>query len=204
MNNFNGFSKTQRLKHLKPWSWAAFALCFVFLLACKETKEDQPTAQSETAKQETETSQQQTETAASDLSVPIYKFEEFEPLLNQDDGATYVVNFWATWCKPCIKELPYFETVAQKYADQNVKVLLVSMDFPRLLEKQVIPFIEKNGLKSPVVLLDDTGANEWIPKVDESWSGAIPATVIYKGDERKFFERSFTLEELEKEINTFL
>ena len=120
-------------------------------------------------------------------------------------GDTYtVIDFWATWCKPCIKELPYFETAAEKYADKNVKVLLVSMDFPRLLEKQVIPFIEKNNIKSPVVLLDDTGANEWIPKVDESWSGAIPATVIYNAKERKFYERSFTLEDLEKEINTFL
>lgn len=166
-----------KFSSLKQSSYKYFILLFVlplFLGACKEEK------------------------------VPIYKFDEFEPLLNKDDGNIYVVNFWATWCKPCIKELPYFETIGEKYADQNVKVLLVSIDFPKLLEKQVIPFIEKNQLKSPVVLLDDTGANEWIPKVDENWSGAIPATVIYRGDERKFYEQSFTLEELEQELNTFL
>lgn len=198
------FQKIQSLKHQKHLPWALYALCLVVLLSCKETKEENSTAQSEPAKQETEIAKEESVNAVSDIEVPIYKFDEFEPLLKQDDGAIYVVNFWATWCKPCIKELPYFETVAEKYADKNVKVLLVSMDFPRLLEKQVIPFIEKNELKSPVVLLDDTGANEWIPKVDESWSGAIPATVIYNGKQRKFFERSFTLEELEKEINTFL
>lgn len=136
--------------------------------------------------------------------VPIYMFDEFEPLLYKEDEATYVINFWATWCKPCIKEMPYFEQLAQEYKDQNVKVLFVSMDFPRLLEKQVIPFLEKNNIQSPVVLLDDTGANEWIPKVNQQWSGAIPATVIYNSKDRKFFERSFTYQELETELKSVL
>lgn len=188
------------MRNIKNIALPLLCVLSVLLVSCKEVKEDK-TAQTEaTAKElaDTET------TLVKELPVPIYKFDEFEHLLNKDDGVTYVVNFWATWCKPCIKELPYFETVASQYADKNVKVLLVSLDFPRLLEKQVIPFIENNNIKSPVVLLDDTGANEWIPKVDESWSGAIPATVIYNAKERKFYERSFTLEELEKEINTFL
>lgn len=197
LNIFNDF-KFSSLKQ-SYYIYILLLLVFpVFLGACKEEKS--------AVKQITEATQTTSEAKASPgtAKVPVYKFDEFEPLLNKDDGKIYVVNFWATWCKPCIKELPYFETIAAKYADQNVEVLLVSIDFPKLLEKQVIPFIEKNQIKSPVVLLDDTGANEWIPKVDESWSGAIPATVIYKGDERKFYEQSFTLEELEQELNTFL
>lgn len=197
LNIFNDF-KFSCLKQ-SYYIYILLLLVFpVFLGACKEEKS--------AVKQTTEATQTTSEAKASPgtAKVPVYKFDEFEPLLNKDDGKIYVVNFWATWCKPCIKELPYFETIAAKYADQNVEVLLVSIDFPKLLEKQVIPFIEKNQIKSPVVLLDDTGANEWIPKVDESWSGAIPATVIYKGDEREFYEQSFTLEELEQELNTFL
>lgn len=180
--------------------WSLLLLTVVVFSGCNETEKETKTSK----EQETTAAKTETSAEAKELPVPVYKFDEFEPLLNKDDGTTYVVNFWATWCKPCIKELPYFETAAEKYADQNVKVLLVSLDFPRLLEKQVIPFIEEHNIKSPVVLLDDTGANEWIPKVNESWSGAIPATVIYKGSERKFYERSFTLEDLEKEINNFL
>ncbi|NQX78748.1 MAG: TlpA family protein disulfide reductase [Gilvibacter sp.] len=197
MNIFNGF-KIISLNLFQKYFLSAILIFLTLFTSCKEQKEEESIAESAPTEKEVEA------TNSSDSKVPIYKFDEFEPLLNQDDGNIYVVNFWATWCKPCIKELPYFKTVGEKYADQNVKVLLVSIDFPKLLEKQVIPFIEKNELKSPVVLLDDTGANEWIPKVDESWSGAIPATVIYKGDQRKFFEQSFTLEELEKELNTFL
>lgn len=78
------------------------------------------------------------------------------------------------------------------------------MDFAEHLERRVIPFIERNNLLSKVVLLDDTNSNFWIPKVSEHWSGAIPATLIYNKNQRKFYEKSFTYNELENELKTFL
>ncbi|SDF18500.1 AhpC/TSA family protein [Ulvibacter litoralis] len=140
----------------------------------------------------------------SEEKIPSYNFDELEPLLNRKDDTTYVVNFWATWCKPCIEELPAFEQLNETYADQKVKVILVSLDFPEKLTSQVIPFIEKNNIQSEVVLLDDTNANRWIPKVSETWSGAIPATLIYKNNERKFYEQSFSFETLETEVKSIL
>jgi len=132
-------------------------------------------------------------------------FEALEKkYFQKKNDSIYVINFWATWCKPCIKELPAFEKIASEYADKKVKVLLVSLDFPDKIEEQVIPFIKKNNIKSEVILLDDADANSWIPKVSPDWSGAIPATVIYKNDRRKFYEQSFTFEALETEIKTFL
>ena len=73
-------------------------------------------------------------------------FKGLERYLNKADNKTYIVNFWATWCKPCVEELPYFEQAGKKYRDQNVEVLLVSLDFPNQVEKQLKPFIEKNKL----------------------------------------------------------
>ncbi len=132
-------------------------------------------------------------------------FEALErQYLQKKNDSIYVINFWATWCKPCIKELPAFEKLASDYSDKKVKLLLVSLDFPDKLESQVIPFIERNGIQSEVVLLDDADANSWIPKVSPQWSGAIPATVIYKKGIRKFYEQSFTFEELETELKTFI
>lgn len=132
-------------------------------------------------------------------------FEELEQqYLQKKNDSIYIINFWATWCKPCIKELPAFEKLASNYSDKKVKLLLVSLDFPDKLESQVIPFITKNNIQSEVVLLDDSDANSWIPKVSQEWSGAIPATIIYKKDTRKFYEQSFTFEELEAELKTFL
>ncbi|MFT5751581.1 MAG: thiol-disulfide isomerase/thioredoxin [Flavobacteriales bacterium] len=132
--------------------------------------------------------------------IEVVDFRGLEAYLNRTDGKTYVINFWATWCKPCIKELPYFEQLGAKYQQEDVEVLLVSLDFPDQLETGLKAFVDKKNIQSRVVLLDDPNANDWIPKVDQSWSGAIPATIIYKNDERSFYERSFTYKELEEAL----
>ena len=87
---------------------------------------------------------------------------------------------------------------------KGVKVVLVSLDFPDKLESGVIPFVEKKGLQSKVVLLDAPNENEWIPKVSELWSGAIPATLIVKDGNKIFYERSFDFETLETEVQSIL
>ena len=136
--------------------------------------------------------------------IEVYDFSEFEPQLYYDDDNIYVINFWATWCKPCIEEMPFFQELHNDFKDQKVKVVLVSLDFPDKIQSHLIPFIKRNNLTPQVILLDDPYENEWIPKVDSSWSGAIPATLIYKKNKRAFYEQSFTKESLYKEINKFI
>ncbi|MBU2939690.1 TlpA family protein disulfide reductase [Lacinutrix sp. C3R15] len=133
-----------------------------------------------------------------------YDFNAFEKFLNIKDDKVYVVNFWATWCAPCIKELPYFEAIHENYKNKNVVVLLVSLDFPKQYQKKLIPFMQKHKLKSKVVALNDPDSNSWIPKVSEEWSGAIPATLIYNKEKRAFYEQSFNYEELKTEVNRFI
>jgi thiol-disulfide isomerase/thioredoxin len=123
--------------------------------------------------------------------------------LNQKNDTTYVVNFWATWCVPCIEELPNFEKINAKYKENKIKVLLVSLDMPKMIESKLLPFITKRQLKSEVILMRDPDQNTWLPKVDSTWSGALPATLIYNKDMRKFYEKSFTYDELEKEVSNF-
>ncbi len=131
-------------------------------------------------------------------------YNQLKPLLEKRVGKTYVVNFWATWCAPCVKELPYFEKINQKYKSKNVEVLLVSLDFPKQVENKLIPFINKKQLKSEVILLDDTNEDYWIQAIDSSWSGALPATLLYNKDNRKFFEKSFDYNTLETELLSIL
>ncbi len=138
------------------------------------------------------------------VEIPIYDFESFKPMLTINDGKTRVINFWATWCKPCVAELPYFELINSRYPDDEVEVILVSLDLPRQVESKLIPFIKKQKIESKIVLLDDPDANTWIPKVDKNWSGSIPATIIYKGNTSNFYERSFTYNDLEKELKKVL
>ena len=137
-------------------------------------------------------------------SVKKVNYNQLKPLLEKQDGKTYVVNFWATWCAPCVKELPYFEKLKKEYTDKNVEVLLVSLDFPKQVEKKLIPFINKKNLKSEVILLDDINEDVWIKAIDSKWSGALPATLIYNKKTRKFYEQSFEYESLEKELKNFL
>ena len=139
-------------------------------------------------------------------NIPVYKeFDQLAPIFNQETDITYVINFWATWCKPCVEELPYFETLHDKFGQEKVKVILVSMDFPKKLETLLIPFVEKHQLKSQVVALTDSDHNKWIPLVDEDWGGAIPVTVIYKGSERTFIDEQFDgYEDLEEIVKSYL
>ncbi len=141
---------------------------------------------------------------ANKTDLEVYDFDGFQKFLQKKDDKVYVINFWATWCAPCVKELPYFEKLKDAYKDKNVEVLLVSLDFPHLYDSKLKPFIRDKKIQSKVVALNDVDANTWIPKVDENWSGSIPATIIYKNDTSKFFEKSFTYESLETEVKQFL
>ncbi|WP_296385269.1 TlpA disulfide reductase family protein [Winogradskyella sp.] len=139
-----------------------------------------------------------------DIDIEIYDYDGLEPLINIKDDKVHVVNFWATWCAPCVKEMPYFEKINENYKDEGVEVLLVSLDFPRNYDSKLKPFIKKNDLKSKVIAFDDTDQNRWIPAINKDWSGALPATIIYNSDKRQFYERSFTQKELETELKQFL
>jgi thiol-disulfide isomerase/thioredoxin len=170
-----------------------FPLVALLLLAsCKQTKnEDDDSGVQEVSMQEK---------AFLDGKLPIYDFAGLRPLFEKNNDTTYIVNFWATWCEPCVAELPYFEELGEKYKDEPVKIVLVDLDDDRAWNKRLIPFLKKRRLKSTVVILDDPKQNTWIPLVDEQWSGGIPATLIYNKDDRDFYEQGFTYDELEKAL----
>jgi len=138
--------------------------------------------------------------------IAIYdEFSKMEPIFQQKTDTTYVINFWATWCAPCVKELPYFEKLNQTLQGEKVKVILVSLDFPRQLESKLLPFVEKHNLQSEVVVLTDGAANDWIDKVSPQWSGAIPVTMVYNAQKRHFYGEEFaSYEDLEKLVRAFL
>jgi thiol-disulfide isomerase/thioredoxin len=134
--------------------------------------------------------------------VRIIKFEGLQKEINHVTDTTLVVHFWATWCKPCIEELPNYEKLSQEYAKKRIRFLMVSMDFPKELKDKVEPFITKNNINSEVVLLDEPDYNAWIDEIDKEWSGTIPATLMVNLMMRKrvFFEGQAKMEKFIEEL----
>lgn len=116
-----------------------------------------------------------------------------------------IVNFWATFCLPCIEEIPYFQTLVKKYEKDSVKLLLVSLDLKDDYAK-VGRFAKKRKFTAPVVWLDESNADYFCPKVDSTWSGSIPASLFInnKTGYRKFYEEQIPEQKLEKEIMAIL
>jgi len=181
-----------------------FVLCLVFLVSLASCKPENQKVSTQMAVTGSIGSSPKQVYKKGKIEVNAYNFNGLQPLLNKNDGKTYVINFWATWCKPCVAELPYFEQVQEAYKSKGVEVVLVSLDLPSMVETNLIPFLEKHQLKSTVVLLDDPRQNEWIPKVSDKWEGSIPATLMYNEKDRVFYEKSFTLEELKLNLNQIL
>ena len=130
----------------------------------------------------------------------VVKFDELQKILDTDANEIQVINFWATWCAPCVKELPLLEKINEQ-GNENVKITLISLDYADKVDK-VNQFISRKNIKSKVLLLDDIDYNSWIDKVDKRWTGAIPATLVInsKTKQRKFLEKELKEGELEKLI----
>ncbi|MDD2285303.1 MAG: TlpA family protein disulfide reductase [Paludibacter sp.] len=136
----------------------------------------------------------------------VIKYEDLQEITEKIDDVL-VVNFWATWCGPCVREIPDFMEVNNKFSSRtDFKMILVSLDDKDNLKSDVIPFLKDNQITADVYLLDDTKRmNYWMPKVDKGWTGSIPATVFYKnGKKLKFVEKQFHKAELTEIIDQYL
>lgn len=116
----------------------------------------------------------------------------------------YVVNFWATWCQPCVKEIPEFNKIPKVYRQKPVKVIMANLDFLNQKETRVIPFLQDNTITHEVIMTLTPRGGEWIDSMDKSWSGAIPATIILHKGKRYFHEGETHYEELKKWMDSLL
>ena len=140
-------------------------------------------------------------TAVQAQNISQIKLKELQKVLTTKTERIQVINFWATWCAPCVKEIPLFEKLKQDNA--GVDITLVSMDFdldpdPAKVER----FVARKNLQNKVVILAETDPNSWIDKVDKNWSGALPATLIINTQtgKRRLVQKELHEGDLEKLI----
>ena len=127
---------------------------------------------------------------------------ELEKILASPEDVLHVVNFWATWCPPCVTELPYFEKLSKEYQDKEVKFILISLDFPSQIESRLIPFLKDNKITADVRVMTNIDYNSWIEKVDSSWQGNIPVTLFFNNARKiRYFHPS---EVTEKELRDLI
>jgi len=115
----------------------------------------------------------------------------------------YIVNFWATWCVPCVKELPAFNMVHDLYKDKPVKVLLVSFDFKEQYPAKLQSWVAKKKLHPEVAWFNETNPTSYIPKIAPEWEGGLPATLLInnKTGEKKLHPDEISVDELKSWID---
>ena len=130
-----------------------------------------------------------------------WKMDSLQHYLQRAEGVT-VINFWASFCKPCVEEMPQFIKTVSGFRSDGVNLIFVSLDLADKYPGPLKRFIRKNKIKDPVVWLDETDADYFIPLVDSSWTGTIPATLIVNNRNgfRQFYESEMDEAYLKKEI----
>ena len=117
-----------------------------------------------------------------------------------------IINFWATFCEPCVKEIPYFQSAVARYKDQRVELVLVSLDLPDYYPDRIASFAQKRDFKARILWLNETNADYFCPKVDPRWTGGIPCSLFINNNThyRRFFDRQLTEGQVEPEIKTMI
>lgn len=135
----------------------------------------------------------------------VLNYKQLQEKIEQSSvDSILVINFWATWCSPCVEEMPILESIPQMHKGIPVKVLLVSLDFTDQIDLRVLPFMIKKGIINEVLVLDEDNPNNWIPKVDPNWSGAIPACLFIHKKRSSFHEGKVTPSIIESSMNSLL
>lgn len=133
------------------------------------------------------------------------KIEDITAYIQKADHPL-IVNFWATWCKPCVAELPLLQQTAEQNKSAQIELVLVSLDFPEAYPNDILDFIKKRNINATFFWLDETDADHFCPVIDKQWQGSIPATLIVnkKNNYRKFAEKKIDPTELESAVKEML
>jgi thiol-disulfide isomerase/thioredoxin len=125
-------------------------------------------------------------------------------LVSQRNGKILFLNIWATWCAPCVEEFPDLIKLAHSYPDSEVEVVGISADYPDEVDSKILPFIRKHNVQFRIYVAQFDHQEDFINGVNTSWSGALPATLVYDahGKQRYFSVGAGTFEKFKQAIDS--
>ena len=135
--------------------------------------------------------------------VKIIHFEDLQKMSHPHDDTTYIINFFASWCVPCVKEMPILLDFEKSHSNQKIKLIFVSIDFKSNYKETLLPLLQKLNIKKNIFLLQESNESKWIQMIDAQWSGDLPATLIVNAKKKQcnFYHQSIDTSILEKQFN---
>lgn len=117
-----------------------------------------------------------------------------------------IINFWATWCQPCVHEIPWFEKNIEALQGKKVKLLLVNLDFLQYYPKAIAAFAKEHGYHSEIVWLEDMNREDFIKKISNRYSGTIPISILVNNARhyRRYFEQQLPEERFKQELQKLI
>jgi thiol-disulfide isomerase/thioredoxin len=143
--------------------------------------------------------------ARAQQSIPSWKIADLKTFL-QAEKKPVIVNLWATYCTPCVKEIPYFETTLASIGADKVDLLLLSLDIAEFYPKKIEAFVQAHGFHAPIAWLSETDADVIAPAIDSTWTGVIPCSVFYnpRTGYRKFYQQQLSPEQFKAAVQELL
>jgi len=137
---------------------------------------------------------------------PLQSIADLDGIKENAKGNVLLLNFWASWCKPCVKEFPELVKLYNDYKDKGFRLVFVSLDDLPDIEKKVVPFLKNQGVDFTTYYNKFDKPEELIDYVDKNWQGAIPSTYIYDKDGKlkQGILGSKNYEQFESEIKKYM
>ena len=180
------------------------ALIFTALISCKKTENTEPEATAENNTEKVNSTSTSSKNTMSSLSV-VDQNQLTTLVAPKKNDTIYVTNFFATWCPPCMKEIPHFVEKMKELKGKPVKFTFVSVDAKEDWNTKVSDFADEYDLRKNVVLFDASMISpDYFTKITKTWDGgSIPFTVIKKGDKEVETVGMMSKEDLDAKINSF-
>lgn len=117
--------------------------------------------------------------AAEEVTLEMVDTEALKTLRKNDTNKLRLINLWATWCGPCLGEIPELVTINRMYRHRGLELIMVSADAHEQKDT-VLKFLKKHQASSKNLLFNTTDRDKLAEAIGEQWNGSLPYTILVR------------------------